>query len=99
MIFVPQKNEMYYDLGGALGFLSTTFVSLYYPTLREKYILGRNTPLPPLSSFAGRQLLVSGCLVLWSSRLGTFLLSVSASNWLTEVYMRMKVLASDESGR
>ncbi|KAL5525597.1 hypothetical protein ACEPAG_6933 [Sanghuangporus baumii] len=75
LIFVPQKNEMFYDFGGALGFLSTTFISLYYPALRDKYILKRDIPLPRLSSFASRQLLLSGCLILWSSRLGAFLLT------------------------
>ncbi|EJD06997.1 DUF1295-domain-containing protein [Fomitiporia mediterranea MF3/22] len=75
LIFVPQKNERFYDLGGALGFLSTTFVSMYYPALRDKYVLGKNIPLPRLSSFAPRQLLLTGCLVLWSTRLGSFLVT------------------------
>ncbi|GAW07813.1 DUF1295-domain-containing protein [Lentinula edodes] len=35
LVFVPQRNEKYYDLGGAVGFISTTFASLYYPSLRE----------------------------------------------------------------
>lgn len=34
LIFVPQQQEKYYDLCGALGFLSSTFVSLYYPALK-----------------------------------------------------------------
>jgi len=71
LIFVPQQNEKYYDLGGAAGFLSTTVVSLYYPALRAKYLNG--TPLPALSSFAPRQLLLSAALGIWSARLGTFL--------------------------
>ncbi|KAH8118238.1 DUF1295-domain-containing protein [Phellopilus nigrolimitatus] len=75
MIFVPQANEMFYDLGGALGFLSTTFISLYYPALKGKYVLGNIEALPRLSSFSNRQLLLSGCLVLWSTRLGSFLLN------------------------
>ncbi|KAI5120108.1 hypothetical protein M0805_002192 [Coniferiporia weirii] len=74
LVFVPQANEMFYDLGGALGFLSTTAVSLYYPALKDKYILRKPIQLPGLSAFSSRQLLLSGCLVLWSSRLGTFLL-------------------------
>ncbi|KAG5653017.1 hypothetical protein H0H81_002710 [Sphagnurus paluster] len=73
LIFVPQQNEMYYDLGGALGYLSTTFVSLYYPALKAKYIDGVPGPLPSLSSFSARQLLLSGAVGLWSSRLGMFL--------------------------
>ena len=76
-IFVPQKDEKYYDLFGMLGFLSTTATSLYYPSLKARYILGKDVPLPSITSFAPRQLLISGCLVLWSSRLGTFLFSVN----------------------
>lgn len=34
LIFVPQQQEIFYDFTGALGFLSSTFVSLYYPSLR-----------------------------------------------------------------
>lgn len=76
LIFVPQANEKYYDLGGALGFLSTTFVSLYYPAMKDKFYLGKPGPLPALSSFAPRQLLLSACLGVWSIRLGSYLLQV-----------------------
>ncbi|KAH9989020.1 DUF1295-domain-containing protein [Russula vinacea] len=72
-IFVPQANEMWYDLGGSLGFLSTTFVSLYYPTLKARYWEGANVHFPPLSSFAPRQLLLTAALVVWTVRLGSFL--------------------------
>jgi len=72
-IFVPQANEKWYDLGGALGFLSTTFVSLYYPTLKARYWEGANVPFPTLSSFAPRQLLLTASLVIWTVRLGSFL--------------------------
>ena len=75
-IFVPQANEMWYDLGGSLGFLSTTFVSLYYPTLRARYWEDVNVPFPPLSSFAPRQLLLTAALVVWTVRLGSFLVQV-----------------------
>ena len=34
LIFVPQQQDKYYDFTGALGFLSSTFVSLYYPALK-----------------------------------------------------------------
>lgn len=78
LVFVPQASEKYYDLCGALGFLSTTIVSLYYPALKNKYYLGKPGPLPGIKSFAPRQLLLSGCLTLWSVRLGYFLASVSA---------------------
>ncbi|KAF8896558.1 hypothetical protein BD779DRAFT_1433653 [Infundibulicybe gibba] len=73
LVFVPQQNETYYDLGGALGYLSTTFISLYYPSLRARYIGGLPGPLPTLASFAPRQLLLSAALSAWSIRLGSFL--------------------------
>ncbi|KAJ7671543.1 hypothetical protein DFH06DRAFT_1177886 [Mycena polygramma] len=73
LVFVPQQNEKYYDLGGACGFLSTTLVSLYYPALKSKFINGVPGPLPSIMSFAPRQLLVSAALGIWSVRLGSFL--------------------------
>lgn len=78
-IFVPRANEKWYDLGGTLGFLSTTFVSLYYPTLKARYWEGANYPFPPLSSFAPRQLLLTASLVIWTVRLGSFLVQASAT--------------------
>jgi hypothetical protein len=78
-IFVPQENEKWYDLGGSLGFLSTTFISLYYPTLKAIYWEGSNVSFPPLSSFAPRQLLLTGALAVWTIRLGSFLVQVIAS--------------------
>lgn len=76
-IFVPQANEKFYDLGGALGFLSTTAVSLYGPALKARFIDGSAAALPALRSFAPRQLLVTACLGIWSARLGSFLFMVS----------------------
>ncbi|CAK5268650.1 unnamed protein product [Mycena citricolor] len=73
LIFVPQQNEKYYDLGGAAGFLSTSLLSLYYPALKAKFNHG--VPLPPITSFAPRQLLVTAALGLWSARLGSFLVA------------------------
>lgn len=75
-IFVPQANEMFYDLGGALGFLSTTAVSLYFPSLKAKYWQGAKIALPAITSFAPRQLLLSAALGIWSVRLGSFLVQV-----------------------
>lgn len=72
-IFVPQKNETYYDFCGALGWLSTGFVSLYYPVLRESFFQGRWIGFPPLSSFGPRQVLLTAALGIWSARLGYFL--------------------------
>lgn len=73
LVFVPQQNDKYYDLGGALGFLSTTFISLYYPALKAKFYLGIPGSLPALSTFAPRQLLLTAALGIWSIRLGSFL--------------------------
>jgi len=72
---VPQQNDRYYDLGGTLGFLSSTFLSLYYPALKLRFIDGIQVPLPPLSSFAPRQLFLSAALGIWTVRMGTFLTS------------------------
>ncbi|KAF9066404.1 hypothetical protein BDP27DRAFT_1297452 [Rhodocollybia butyracea] len=73
LAFVPQHNEKYYDLGGAIGFISTTLVSLYYPSLKQSYTQRQLIPLAPLSSFAPRQLMLSAALAIWTARLGTFL--------------------------
>ncbi|KDR79009.1 hypothetical protein GALMADRAFT_244736 [Galerina marginata CBS 339.88] len=73
LIFVPQQNETYYDLGGAVGWVSTTFVSLYYPALKAKFWDGIPGALPALSSFAPRQLLITAAVGVWSVRLGSFL--------------------------
>jgi len=73
-VFVPLQTEKYYDLGGSVGFLSTAFVSLYAPYLREKYWLGNATAtFPGWRSHSPRQLLLTGALCLWAGRLGTFL--------------------------
>lgn len=72
-IFVPQANEMWYDFGGSLGFLSTTFVSLYYPTLKARYWEGKSTSFPSFSSFSPRQRLLTSALTVWAIRLGSFL--------------------------
>ena len=79
LIFVPQQNETYYDLGGALGWISTTFLSLYYPYLKAKYWDGISGPLPALSTFAPRQLLLTAAVGIWSIRLGSYLAMVSCS--------------------
>lgn len=76
-VFVPLQNETFYDLCGAIGFLTGAGMSLYYPSLRDKFWY--KTPgatLPPITNFAPRQLLLTGCLCLWSGRLGSFLVQV-----------------------
>lgn len=76
-IFVPMQNETFYDLCGAFGFLTGAGMSLYYPSLRDKFWYRLpGAALPPITSFAPRQLLLTGCLCLWSGRLGTFLAQV-----------------------
>jgi len=73
-IFVPQANERFYDLGGSIGFLTSAYVSLYYPFLRDKFYLKKSVQLPNILSFAPRQILLMGCVSLWTLRLGSFLL-------------------------
>lgn len=72
-IFVPLKDEKFYDLTGALTFLSTTFISLYYPSLKAKFWDKTISSLPSLLTFAPRQLLATAALTIWSVRLGSFL--------------------------
>ncbi|CDO70875.1 hypothetical protein BN946_scf184804.g7 [Trametes cinnabarina] len=80
LIFVPQANEKYYDLGGSIGFVSTTLVSLYYPHFRAKYVERLPSAIiPPLSSFAPRQLILNAAILAWTARLGSFLFAVSNS--------------------
>ncbi|KAF8959527.1 hypothetical protein BDZ97DRAFT_1837545 [Flammula alnicola] len=73
LIFVPQQNEIFYDLGGAVGWISSTFLSLYYPSLKAKFWNGVPGALPALTSFAPRQLLLTAAVGIWSFRLGSFL--------------------------
>ncbi|KAF8317930.1 DUF1295-domain-containing protein [Clavulina sp. PMI_390] len=73
-VFIPLHTEKYYDLLGSAGFLSASFVSLYSPWIAAR-LRGEQVPFPPLTAHAPRQLLLTGCLMLWSSRLGYFLFS------------------------
>ncbi len=72
-VFVPRKIEKYYDLCGALGWMITIFVSLYYPILKARFWHGVPVGLPSPSVFAPRQLLVTAAVGIWSIRLGSFL--------------------------
>jgi steroid 5-alpha reductase family enzyme len=72
-IFVPLESERLYDFSGCIGFLSATYVSLYYPSLKAKFIDKTLELLPGISSLAPRQILVSAALSVWSIRLGSFL--------------------------
>ncbi|KAF7327433.1 S5A-REDUCTASE domain-containing protein [Mycena kentingensis (nom. inval.)] len=75
LIFVPQQNEKWYDLCGSIGFLTSTFASLYWPALKAKFWDRTLDTLPHILSFAPRQLLVNSALCMWTVRLGTFLAS------------------------
>lgn len=72
-VFVPLHEDRFYDLSGALGWLSTSFLSLYYPALKARFVEGTISSLPHITSFAPRQLLLSAAVGIWSARLGTFL--------------------------
>ncbi|KAL9714268.1 hypothetical protein Ac2012v2_002579 [Leucoagaricus gongylophorus] len=73
LVFVPQQNDKYFDLSGAVGWMSTTFISLYYPALKTKFLNDVNGPLPSLSTFAPHQLILTAAVIIWSLRLGSFL--------------------------
>ncbi|KIY64048.1 DUF1295-domain-containing protein [Cylindrobasidium torrendii FP15055 ss-10] len=72
-IFVPKQDERFYDISGSLGFATTAFLSLYYPSLKAKFYDGLAVTLPSLRSFAPRQLILTACLGIWTARLGSFL--------------------------
>ncbi|EGG01942.1 uncharacterized protein MELLADRAFT_38825, partial [Melampsora larici-populina 98AG31] len=72
-VAIPLQTETFYDLSGSLTFISCTALSLYYPSLKDRYIYKSSKPLPRISSFHTRQLLMSGFTCLWATRLGTFL--------------------------
>ncbi|CAO1620340.1 unnamed protein product [Parajaminaea phylloscopi] len=70
---VPKKTEKYYDLCGSLGFITAAGFSLYWPSLRAKFLLGSQAALPAITAFHPRQLLMSGMTLFWAGRLGSFL--------------------------
>lgn len=78
-IAVPLKTEKYYDLCGSLGFVSAVGFSLYAPALRSRFYEGNKLPLPSITSFHSRQLIMSGLTMFWAVRLGSFLFQVSRS--------------------
>ena len=85
LIFVPQANEKYYDLFGALGFLTSTAVSIYYPALKQRYLLGNTTATLP--SLTPRQLLLNAAIGGWATRLGSFLFLVSSYPVQCPIYL------------
>lgn len=70
-VFVPLQTEKFFDFGGSLGFLSCAFVSLIQPDLSS---LSWESVITSGQARSTRQLLATGALVLWSGRLGVFLL-------------------------
>lgn len=76
-IFVPQAKELWYDLGGGLGFVLSAYLSLYYPSLKTKFWTTLpDATLPSIMDFAPRQILCTALMTMWSIRLGTFLVQV-----------------------
>jgi len=73
MVSVPQQNDKYFDLGGAVGWVSTAFISLYYPALKAKFLDGIQKPLPSLSTFPPHKLALTAAVTIWSLKLGSFL--------------------------
>lgn len=76
-VAIPLQTEKFYDFAGGLGYISSTLVSLYYPTIRSYIGNGPRLPFPPLSSHAPRQLIVSAMVLIWSIRLSSMLAQVS----------------------
>ncbi|PVF97129.1 DUF1295-domain-containing protein [Serendipita vermifera] len=77
-VFVPLQTEKYYDLFGAIGHLTSAGVSLFGPSIYNHWKAGGTLVsyrLPPLQTFAPRQLAITLALSLWAARLGTFLFS------------------------
>ncbi|KAL7621956.1 hypothetical protein AAE478_007457 [Parahypoxylon ruwenzoriense] len=82
---VLARSERFYDAAGSATFLAVTLLSLYLPGVRARAAAAvAAKPLWPglLAPFAGpgaggahwRQLALSAAVVLWSVRLGTYLL-------------------------
>ncbi|KAK4688178.1 hypothetical protein P7C73_g1939, partial [Tremellales sp. Uapishka_1] len=73
---VPTQTEKYYDLAGSLGFITTTALSMYYPSVKSLFTNGPRIPfhLPTTAFFHPRQLIISGLMILWAGRIGSFLL-------------------------
>ncbi|WRT65347.1 uncharacterized protein IL334_002290 [Kwoniella shivajii] len=69
---VPNKTEKFYDLAGSTGFITSTLLSLYYPTVRSWFTKSPSIPFT-LSGHHPRQLLVSAMMLIWAARLGTYL--------------------------
>ncbi|CAD6571362.1 MAG: hypothetical protein TREMPRED_000272 [Tremellales sp. Tagirdzhanova-0007] len=69
---VPNQTEKYYDLAGSLGFISSTILSFYSPSIRSLFLAGPRIPFTFTHHF--RQALISAMYIVWAGRLGSFLL-------------------------
>ncbi|KAG7135718.1 hypothetical protein HYQ45_006530 [Verticillium longisporum] len=77
------QSERFYDFSGSLTFLSVTALSLYLPSLRVNNVSSAQPGLPsllaPFTSPGGlgalnwRQVVLSGAVVFWALRLGSYL--------------------------
>ncbi|KAK3332179.1 hypothetical protein B0T19DRAFT_367530 [Cercophora scortea] len=82
------ESERFYDFSGSLTFLSVTALSLYLPTIRAHLArsavgLATNVPLRTLllspflragdGAFNWRQIVLSGAVTIWATRLGSYL--------------------------
>ncbi|KDQ18309.1 hypothetical protein BOTBODRAFT_103750 [Botryobasidium botryosum FD-172 SS1] len=75
-IALPLRTEKFFDAFGLTGYLTTAGVSLYYPWLKERFWNGNAAAVfPGLAGHAPRQILLTACLVVWATRLGSFLIS------------------------
>ncbi|KAH6913166.1 hypothetical protein BKA70DRAFT_1558566 [Coprinopsis sp. MPI-PUGE-AT-0042] len=72
-ICVPLQTDVFFDAGGSLGWLTTTFISVYYPTLKTLFWDRIHTTFPPMTSLSLRQLLLNAAVSLWTIRLGVYL--------------------------
>jgi len=69
------KSERFYDLFGAIGFVTASIFSLYSNKANTGILTKGSLPAfpPPISAFHPRQLLMTSLTVLWAARLGSFL--------------------------
>lgn len=72
---VPAQSDRFYDLAGSLGFISSTLLSLYYPSVKSYFGNGPRIPFDTnlLRAHHPRQLIASAMILLWAGRLGSFL--------------------------
>ncbi|OCF58175.1 hypothetical protein L486_04205 [Kwoniella mangroviensis CBS 10435] len=66
---VPNKTEKLYDIAGSTGFITSTLLSLYYPSVKSWFTKSPSIPLSSLQHHP-RQLLISAMILLWAGRLG-----------------------------